>query len=183
MDQNILFIIIGISASVIGIVAGKFIFSKNTKRQIEEAEERAKFILTEAKSSAELLKKEKLLEAKEHFVKLKSDHDMDINERNRKLNDLENRTRQKELTINQKTEQAEKQIKENETIKTNLNRQIDLVNIKRTELEKHQEEHTRRLEKIAGLTADEAKKQLIESLKHEAQSQAVAIQKRYYRRS
>lgn len=177
MDQNILFIIIGISASVIGIVAGKFIFSKNTKRQIEEAEERAKFILTEAKSSAELLKKEKLLEAKEHFVKLKSDHDMDINERNRKLNDLENRTRQKELTINQKTEQAEKQIKENETIKTNLNRQIDLVNIKRTELEKHQEEHTRRLEKIAGLTADEAKEQLIESLKHEAQSQAVAIQK------
>ncbi len=177
MDQNILFIIIGLSASLIGIVAGKLIFSKNTKRQIEDAEERSKFILVEAKSSAESLKKEKLLEAKEHFVQLKSDNDRELNERNRKLSDLENRARQKELTINQKTEQVEKQVKENETIKTNLNKQIDLVNIKRTELEKHQEEHIRRLEKIAGLTADEAKDQLIESLKHEAESQAIAIQK------
>ncbi len=177
MDQNILFIIIGLSASVIGVIAGKLVFAKNTKRQIEDAEERSKFILTEAKSSAESLKKEKLLEAKEHFVQLKSDNDRELNERNRKLSDLENRARQKELTINQKTEQLEKQIKENDTIKTNLNKQIDLVNIKRTELEKHQEEHIRRLEKIAGLTADEAKNQLIESLKHEAESQAISIQK------
>ncbi|MBU7577804.1 MAG: ribonuclease Y, partial [Flavihumibacter sp.] len=64
----------------------------------------------------------------------------------------------------------------NEAIKENLNRQIELVNIKRTELEKHQEEHIRRLEKIAGLTADEAKAQLVESLKKEAQTQAIAVQ-------
>ena len=177
MDPNILFIIIGIAASLTGIIVGKFIFAKDTKKQIQDAEERSRAILSEAKSTAETLKKEKLLEAKENFVQLKSDHDREVNERNRKISDLENRTRQKELTINQKTEQAEKLVKENETIKTNLNRQIDLVNIKRTELEKHQEEHIRRLEKIAGLTADEAKDQLIESLKHEAQSQAVAIQK------
>ncbi|WP_290706824.1 ribonuclease Y, partial [Flavihumibacter sp. CACIAM 22H1] len=61
-------------------------------------------------------------------------------------------------------------------IKENLNRQIELVNIKRTELEKHQEEHIRRLEKIAGLTAEEAKTQLVESLKKEAQTQAIAVQ-------
>ena len=70
----------------------------------------------------------------------------------------------------------DKQVKENEAIKENLNRQIDLVNIKRSELEKHQEEHIRRLEKIAGLSADEAKAQLVESLKTEAHTQALAIQ-------
>ena len=73
-------------------------------------------------------------------------------------------------------EQLEKQIKENEAIKENLNRQIEVVNLKRTELEKHQEEHIRRLEKIAGLTAEEAKSQLVESLKQEAQTQALGIQ-------
>ena len=65
--------------------------------------------------------------------------------------------RQKEQSINQKESNLDKQIKENEAIKENLNRQIEVVNMKRTELEKHQEEHIRRLEKIAGLTAEEAK--------------------------
>ena len=88
----------------------------------------------------------------------------------------ENRIRQKEQSINQKENNLDRQIKENEAIKENLNRQIELVNIKRTELEKHQEEHIRRLEKIAGLTAEEAKTQLVESLKHEAQTAALGMQ-------
>jgi ribonuclease Y len=92
------------------------------------------------------------------------------------LGDTETRTKQKEQSINQKIDLLDKQSKENDAIKENLNRQIDVVNQKRTELEKHQEEHIRRLEKIAALTADEAKAQLIESLKHEAQTQALAIQ-------
>jgi ribonuclease Y len=73
-------------------------------------------------------------------------------------------------------ENLDRQAKENETIKENLNRQIEVVKVKRTELEKHQEEHIRRLEKIAALSAEEAKAQLIESLKNEAQTQALAIQ-------
>ena len=73
-------------------------------------------------------------------------------------------------------EQLEKQVKDNDAIKENLSRQIEVVNQKRTELEKHQEEHIRRLEKIAGLTADEAKAQLVESLKQEAHTQALAMQ-------
>ena len=93
-----------------------------------------------------------------------------------KINDTENKIRQKEQTINQKEAGLDKQVKENEAIKENLNRQIELVNIKRTELEKHQEEHIRRLEKIANLSAEDAKAQLIESLKNEAQSKALALQ-------
>ena len=92
------------------------------------------------------------------------------------MSEGENRIRQKEQSINQKENNLDKQIKENEAIKENLNRQIELVNIKRTELEKHQEEHIRRLEKIAGLTAEEAKTQLVESLKQEAQTQALGLQ-------
>ncbi|HSU26856.1 MAG TPA: ribonuclease Y, partial [Chitinophagaceae bacterium] len=88
----------------------------------------------------------------------------------------ESRIRQKEQSINQKESNLDRQIKENEAIKENLNRQIELVNIKRTELEKHQEEHIRRLEKISALSAEEAKAQLIESLRNEARTQAVGIQ-------
>jgi ribonucrease Y len=97
-------------------------------------------------------------------------------ERNRKVGEGENRIRQKEQAVNQKTEQLERQIKENNAIKENLNRQIEVINVKQAELEKHQEEHTRRLEKIANLTADEAKAQLIESMKQEAHSQALGLQ-------
>jgi ribonuclease Y len=97
-------------------------------------------------------------------------------ERNRKVVEGENRIKQKELGLNQKTEQLERQIKENDAIKQNLNRQIEVVNTKQAELERHQEEHTRRLEKISGLTAEEAKAQLVESLKQEAHSQALGMQ-------
>ena len=176
MDPIIISTIIGVAALVVGIIAGKVIFAKNTRKRIEEAELQSQTILKEAELRAETIKKEKELEAKEKFVQMKAAHDREVNDRNRKINDSENRIRQKEQTINQKEGSLDKQIKENEAIKENLNRQIELVNIKRTELEKHQEEHIRRLEKIAGLSADEAKSQLVESLKHEAQTQALAIQ-------
>jgi ribonuclease Y len=176
MEPNVLIYIIGGIALVIGIIAGKLIFAKKTQRQVEEAEQQVKRIISDAQIQAETLKKEKLLEAKEKFVQLKAEHDREVLDKNRKIGDSENRARQKELSIAQKLEQLEKQTKDNDTIKDNLTRQIEVVNLKRTELEKHQEEHIRRLEKIAGLTAEEAKAQLIESLKQEAHTQALSIQ-------
>jgi ribonuclease Y len=178
MDQNILLfaIIAGVAGLIIGIILGKVIFAKNTKKQIAEAELLAQNIIKEAELRGETFKKEKELEAKERFVQMRSNHDKEVFERNKKINDAENRIRQKEQSINQKEGNLDKHIKENEAIKDNLNRQIELVNIKRTELEKHQEEHIRRLEKIAGLTAEEAKTQLVESLKHEAQTKALVVQ-------
>jgi ribonucrease Y len=169
-------IIIGSAALIIGIVLGRLIFAKNTKKQLQDAEQQAQKIIADSKTQAETLKKEKLLEAKEQFVQLKSQHDKEVFQRNQKLSDAENKIKQKEQSINQKDQNIEKLIKENEAIKQNLNRQIEVVNVKRTELEKHQEEHIRRLEKVAGLSADEAKAQLIESLKQEAHSQALSIQ-------
>ncbi len=176
MDPNIISIIIGIAALIAGIIAGKFIFAKNTKKIVEDAEFQSKNLLKEAELRAETVRKEKELEVKEKFIQLKATHDKEVNDRNRKINESENRIRQKEQTIGLKESSLDKQVKENEAIKENLNRQIDLVNIKRGELEKHQEEHIRRLEKIAGLSADEAKTQLVESLKTEAHTQAMAMQ-------
>ena len=176
MEANTLTYIIGGIALLVGLIAGKIIFAKNTARKVQEAEMQSQNLIKEAELRAETLRKEKELEAKEKFVQLKSAHDKEVIERNRKASEAENRIRQKEQTINQKEAGLDKQIKDNESIKENLNRQIDVVNLKRTELEKHQEEHIRRLEKIAGLTADEAKAQLVESLKNEAHSQALGIQ-------
>jgi len=176
MDPNILSVIIGAAALIVGIIAGKLIFAKNTRKQIDEAELQSQTILKEAELRAETIRKEKELEAKEKFVQMKASHDREILDKNKKINDTENRIRQKEQSINQKESNLDKQIKENEAIKENLSRQIELVNIKRTELEKHQEEHIRRLEKISNLSAEDAKAQLIESLKNEAHSKALALQ-------
>ena len=176
MEPYIISIITGVVALVVGAIAGKQIFSKNTRKQVEEAQIMAEKIISDGQLQAETLKKEKLLEAKEKFVQLKADHDREVMQRNQKISESENRIKQKEQSLNQKDQNLEKQIKDNEAIKENLNRQIEIVNIKRTELEKHQEEHIRRLEKVAGLSAEDAKAQLIESLKQEAQTKAVALQ-------
>ncbi|MBN8688768.1 MAG: ribonuclease Y [Chitinophagales bacterium] len=176
MDPNILAAVIGAGALIAGTVIGKIIFSKSSTKKVEEAELQAQTILKEAELRAETIRKEKELEAKEKAVQLKAAHDKEVFEKNKKINDAENRVRQKEQTVNQKEGNIDKQIKENEAIKENLNRQIELINIKRTELEKHQEEHIRRLEKISNLSADDARTQLIESLKHEAQTQAMVLQ-------
>jgi ribonucrease Y len=169
-------IIVGVIALLAGVVAGKLIFAKNTQKQVDDARQQTKKIMADAQVSAENLKKEKLLEAKEKFVQLKSEHDKEVLEKNRRANEGEARIKQKEQGINQKLESLDKQARENDVIKDNLNRQIEVVNQKRTELEKHQEEHIRRLEKISALTADEAKAQLIESLKQETHTQALAMQ-------
>jgi ribonuclease Y len=176
MEPNILSFIIGAIALIIGILLGKFIFAKNTKKQLEDAEQQAQKIIADGQLQAENLKKEKLLEAKEKFVQLKSDHDREVLQRTQKANEAENKIKQKEQSLNQKEQNLEKQIKDNEAIKETLNRQIDVVNLKRTELEKHQEEHIKRLEKVAGLSAEDAKAQLIEGLKQEAQTRALVIQ-------
>ena len=183
MELNIVTLIIAVVALLVGIIAGKFIFAKDTKRKLEEADLHAQNLIKEAELRAETVRKEKELSAKERFVQLKAEHDKEILERNRKLGDLENKARQKEQaatqkeqSINQKTEQLERQIKENNSIKENLNRQLEVVSAKQADLDKHQQEHTRRLEKIANLTADEAKAQLIETMRQEAHSQALGIQ-------
>src|SRR2546423_2832022 len=130
MDLNIITLITAIVALLLGIVAGKLIFAKDTRKKVEEADSQAQTLIREAQLRAETIRKEKELEAKEKFVQLKAEHDKEVLERNRKVGEGENRIKQKELALNQKTEHLERQIKENDAIKQNLNRQIEVVNVK-----------------------------------------------------
>ena len=96
LDQNILLLITGGVALVVGIIAGKLIFAKNTRKQVEAAEEQSQKMIRDAQTHADNLKKEKLLEAKERFVQLKAEHDKEVLERNRRMGESESRIKQKE---------------------------------------------------------------------------------------
>ena len=174
MDNTILVAIVAVVAILIGILLGKAIFSKNTKQQVQDAEAHAKKLIEDAKIHAETLKDKKILEAKEHFLQLKSENEKDALQRNQKLVEAEARLKQQQQSNNDKHAALQKQIQENENQKQNLERQLEVVNIKRTELEKHQEEHIKRLEKVANLSAEEAKTELIEVVKEEARTRAMA---------
>ena len=197
MDTTLLLIITGTITLIIGTVTGKLVFAKNAKKDLEDVEAKASSIIKEAEMRAETIKKEKQLEAKEKFVQLKADFDNDILERNKKIAESEARAKQKEVSVNQreaafnqkensvdkliKEQEAIKdsltrQIKENEGVKETLNKQIEIVNQKKVQFEKQEEEHLKRLETIAGLSAEQAKAQLIESMRAAAHTQGLTIQ-------
>src|SRR6478752_2001881 len=102
MEPIILYIIIGAVALILGIILGKLVFAKNTQKQIAEAEQQAQRIIADGQLQAENLKKEKLLEAKEKFVQLKSDHDRDVMQRTQELDVPENRVKQRAKSVKQK---------------------------------------------------------------------------------
>ncbi|MGN6476465.1 MAG: Rnase Y domain-containing protein, partial [Flavipsychrobacter sp.] len=175
MDSSaILVAIVAVAAISIGIFLGKLLFAKNTQRQVEEAEQSAKKIIEDAKTHAETLKEKKILEAKENFLRLKSEHEKEVLVRNQKIAEGENKLKQMQQSINDKNASLQKQINENQQLKENLDKQLEVVNIKRTELERHQEEHIKRLEKVSNLSAEEAKAELIELVKEEARTAAMA---------
>ena len=176
MEPTIIYIIIGVAALILGLVFGKLFFAKNTDKKVQEAEIQAQKLVADAQLKADTYKREREIEGKERFAQMKIGHEKDVLQRSQKLIESENRIKQKEQSLNQKEVNLDKQVKDNEVIKDNLNKQTEIVTKKRTELEKHQEEHILRLEKVAGLTAEDARNQLIESLKQEAQSRALVIQ-------
>ncbi len=176
MESTIIYIIVGIVALIAGVLGGKVLFAKNTDKQVQEAELEAKKLIAEAQLKADTYKREREIEAKERFAQMKIDNEKDVLQRTQKIVEGENKIKQKEQSLNQKEANVDKQVKDNELIKDNLNKQIEIVNVKRTELEKHQEEHIKRLEKVAGLSAEDAKAQLIEGLKEDAHSQALTLQ-------
>lgn len=166
--------VVAVVAILIGIFLGKAIFAKNTQQQVDEAEKQAQKITQDAKEHAETIKEKKILEAKEHFLQKKSEFEDEVGKRNKKLSDLENRVKQQQQSVNDKNSSLQKQINEYNQLKSNLDKQLEVVNIKRTELEKHQEEHIKRLEKVATLSAEEAKAELMEAVKSEARTNAMA---------
>jgi len=130
--------------------------------------------LKEAKNEAEAIKKEKILQAKEKFLHLKEEHEKAINNRDRKLNERENSFRQKEKSLNHKLEDANRKDKQLNQTKDTLERQLEIVNKKQDDLSKSHEQVVSELEKLSGYSKEDAKTQLVESLKDEARTNAMA---------
>lgn len=138
-------------------------------------------IIAEAQAEGEVIKKDKILQAKEKFLQLKSDHEKYIIEKSADVNEMENRLKQKDNQLNQrrdelqkKTKELEVSKKEIEVIKENLTAQMQRVEYKSEELEKMHRQHLDKLEQISGLSAEEAKAQLVESLQEEAKTEAIS---------
>ena len=138
-------------------------------------------IISEGKAEAEVIKKDKILQAKEKFLQLKSEHEKYINEKNANLARLETKHKQRENTLNQRRDEINRKVKEFEgqrreveAIRENLNTQLQRVEHKAEDLEKAHRQTLEKLEQISGLSVEEAKSQLVESLKEEAKSNAIA---------
>ncbi len=130
-------------------------------------------MLKEAEAKGELLLKNRQLEAKEKFLQLKAEHEKEVSQRNQQIAQQENKLKQKEQTLNQKIEQTQRKDAEMDQLKQTLQRQQEVLSQKKEELEKQIGSQVKQLEKIAGLTAEEAKKQLVETLTNEARTDAM----------
>ncbi len=161
-------IIIAVAALIGGGVISYFLWDVALKNKKQK-------MIDEANSESEVVRKEKELQAKERFLQLKSDHEKQSNERNQKIAVAENRIKQRESNLNQKTEETQRVKKEVEIVRENLDKQLEHVEKRSEELEKLQREQITKLETISGLSADEAKKELLESLQESARSESVGL--------
>ncbi|HJV77086.1 MAG TPA: ribonuclease Y [Paludibacter sp.] len=156
-------IIIGLIALIVGSGGTFVLFRFINKRAMQEAA-----------AEAELLKKNKLIEAKEKFIALKAEHEQQVQERNAKIQVVEVRLQQKEMQLNQKQGDVQRKINEIEAQKEHLDLQFNGLDNKKKELEHLHHQAQIELETISGLSADQAKERLIEALKEEAKTEAMS---------
>lgn len=168
-------IVTGIVALLIGFLVAKSMLSKGIQDHEQIAKGKAEQILKEAESQAELLKKNKLLEAKEKFLQLKAEHEQEIQQKNTLASQRENSLKQKEQSLSQKIENNTRKEQELDTLRQNSARQIELLEKKKAEVEQLHNQQVTQLEKIAGLSAEDAKAQLVEALKDEARTNAMSM--------
>lgn len=135
---------------------------------------KANTLLKDAESQAEIIKRKKELEAKERFLQLKSDHEKDVNQRNIAVIQNENRLKQIENNLKQKTDALTKKDSDLDQVKQSLEKQQENLNVKQQEADKALLNQQKQLEKIAGLSAEEAKKQLVETLTEQAKTEALS---------
>lgn len=157
----------------VGVLVGRFLLRNLLKSQEIAAQTKVKKMLKDAESKAEILKKDRLLEAKEKFLQLKSEHEQEVNSKNNQINQRENAIKQKEQSINQRLENFNRKEQEIDNHKKNLEKQTEIALKKQEEVDILKNQHVKQLETIAGLSADEAKNQLVESMKQEARTQAM----------
>ena len=160
-------IILPVAGFIIGGVVSYYFYKVALRKKYENT-------IKEAENEAEVIKKNKLLEVKEKFLNKKAELEKEVTARNQKIQQAENRIKQKEATLNQRQDELQKRKTETEALRSTLETQMKNLDKKHEELEKLQLEEITKLESISGLSAEEAKERLIDSLKAEAKTQAAS---------
>ena len=163
--MTVVTIVVSIACFIVGGFASYMFFKHGLKSKYDS-------ILKETETEAEVIKKNKLLEVKEKFLNKKADLEKEVSLRNQKIQQAENKLKQRELVLNQRQEEIQRKKLEAEAVKENLEAQLAIVDKKKEELEHMQRQEIEKLEAISGLSAEEAKERMVESLKEEAKTQA-----------
>ena len=163
--MTVVTIVVSIACLIVGGFASYLFFKHGLKSKYDS-------ILKEAETEAEVIKKNKLLEVKEKFLNKKADLEKEVSLRNQKIQQAENKLKQRELVLNQRQEEIQRKKAEAEVVKENLEAQLGMVDKKKEELDHMQRQEIEKLETISGLSAEEAKDRMVESLKEEAKTQA-----------
>ena len=163
--MTVVTIVVCIACLLIGGLVSYLFFKYGLKSKSEA-------ILKDAKAEAEVIKKNKLLEVKAKFLDKKAELEKEVAARNQKIQQVENKLKQREMVLNQRHEELQRKKQEAEAIKENLEAQLGIIDKKKEELEHLQRQEIEKLEAISGLSAEEAKERMVESLKEEAKTQA-----------
>lgn len=153
-----------------GLGLGFFFATVVIRKQIEK---KSLFIVQEAEEKGEVIKKEKMLQAKEKFLQLKSEHEKYIQGKNNAIGKIESRIKQRENQITQKYDELDAKSQEVTAVRDNLNQQLEVIKSKEESLEKLIQQQVQQLEAVSGLSAGEAKEQLIETIKDDAKASAM----------
>jgi len=174
MDNIVTIIITGIVGIVAGFAIAKIIEKSNISNLIKSAKKEAASIIKDANFEAENIKKDKILQAKERFIELKSEHEQAILARDKKVAEVEKRVRDKESQISNELAKAKKVNDDYEAKTLEYTSKLEILEKKQSEVERMHKSQLQQLEVISGLSADEAREQLIEGLKAEAKTQAMS---------
>lgn len=174
METTIFVIIALIAGGGIGFGIAKYLEKNTASSLLKTAENEAKTILKDAKNEGENIKKDKILQAKEKFLELKAEHEQVILARDKKMAEAEKRTRDKESQISLELSKAKKAADENEKLLADYQTKLEKLEGQKEEVEKLRREQLDKLEQVAGLTTEEAKTQLISSMKEEAKASAMS---------
>lgn len=157
---------------VLSLLFGVLLSRRRSSKMIEETEEKSKLILKEAEIAAENLKKDKILEAKEKILKMRTEFEEEANRKKSQIISNEQKIRQREQTLSKEIENIKRKEGELDDIRTDLAAQLEHVKKRKEELDKFNQQKIQMLENLSRLTADEAREQLVASLKDEAQTKA-----------
>jgi ribonuclease Y len=170
-------IITGIGCLIAGLAGGRFLLKNTLKKYEKEAREKAKLILKEAELNAENLKKDRILEAKEKYLKLKAEFEEESNKKKNFILQAENKVKSREGQINKQVELLNRKEAEMDSLRENLNAQIEIINKRKEDVEKMRLTQVSNLEKIAHLSAEEARNQLMQAIEDEARAKSSGMVK------